>query len=148
MSLGNPSRAILGSPPTTTLTIINDDTGGIIIAPTNLSLAAADAEQTYEVVLTSQPTAAVSVSAMITAPNLILSPGGLTFDATSWSVSQTFIITPVNTLLLETPQVYLITHTVASSDPVYNGITASTVAVTLTGNNQSLYLPLLLRQNP
>ena len=147
LSLSNPNRAVLGSPVSTTLTIKDNDVAGIVITPTTLLLTLGDSAGLYSITLSSQPSAPVTVSAIMTTPDLTLTPPMLTFDHMNWSDSQTVTTTISSNTWPTASQTYHITHTLTSSDPSYHNLPVAPITVTVAPSGQNIYLPVVLKQN-
>ncbi|RRR65447.1 MAG: hypothetical protein EI684_23080 [Candidatus Viridilinea halotolerans] len=131
-----------GQTATATATITDDDTAGLVLTPSSISLTETDTGSdpvTYTVRLATQPTAPVTVSfavAITTSSGLVLTPTtNLTFTAADWNVGQVVTTTVMsNTVAQGTTYPATITHTTSSSDAAYAGLTA-TLAVIITDND-------------
>ncbi|MDJ0496946.1 MAG: S-layer homology domain-containing protein [Acidimicrobiia bacterium] len=105
-------------------TITDDDTAGVTVDEGDgLSVIEGGASDTYTVVLDSEPTAnvvvTVSPDAQVTA-----APSPLTFTPANWDTAQTVIVTGISDGTDETdPHPGVISHTAASTDANYSGIT-------------------------
>src|SRR5207244_622768 len=91
----------------------------------------------FTVVLTSQPTANVSIglSSSNTAEGTI-APASLTFTSANWSVAQTVTITGVDDFVADGDVAYtIVTAAAVSADAGYNGLNAADVSVTNTDND-------------
>ncbi|HBO45269.1 MAG TPA: hypothetical protein DD670_15340, partial [Planctomycetaceae bacterium] len=112
-------------------------TPGIRIIETNGSTAVSEdgATDQYQVVLTSRPTANVTVT--LHANNqLQLNRSSLTFTSQNWNVPQTVTIGAVDDNTDEADvHTASITHTVTSTDPDYAGMTINGVTVSITDND-------------
>jgi hypothetical protein len=128
------------SVPTLAVTILDDDSAGVLITPTLLTVTVG-ANATYQVLLTSQPTAVVTVQ--IAGEGVTVQPATLTFTPDNWQLPQTVTLTG-----LEAGTGH-IAHTVVSSDARYAAQPAATVTVVLRGApsnpTQSIFLPLVTR---
>ena len=90
---------------------------------------------TYTVVLGTQPTADVTVTVGGHASTDVTpTPASLTFTTANWSTAQTVTVKAGNDTDLTNDTVTL-THSAASTDPGYNGITIGSVVVTVTDND-------------
>ena len=89
------------------------------------------ATDTYNVVLTTAPTANVTVTINPAFP-LSVAPAVLTFTPANWNVAQTVTVSASNDGI-SAPHTGTITHTAASADPAYNGIPVANVIVNITG---------------
>jgi hypothetical protein len=146
------------SVPTLAVTILDDDSAGVLITPTLLTVTVG-ANATYQVVLTSQPTGPVQIDLHPTGPFRVVSTceSGeaericLTFTPDNWQQPQTVTLTG---LAAGTGH---IAHTVVSNDALYAAQPAATVTVVLRGApssepedveptpTQSIFLPLVTR---
>ena len=129
----------------TQMTIRDDDTRGVTVTPTTLSVGEDESEE-YTVVLTSQPTAAVTVSMTKSGDtDVTVAPTSLTFTASNWNTAQTVTVSAAedNDAAAGTAT---ITHGVTSSGD-YSGETASFVSVT-ERDNDSASTTVTLRVSP
>src|SRR5439155_7618215 len=78
-------------PADVTVTNTNDDTAGIVVTPTSgLFTTEAGGTATFSIVLTSQPTADVTIGVSSTNPGEgTISASSLTFTAANWNMAQT-----------------------------------------------------------
>ena len=116
------------------VSVTDDDTAGVTIAPTGLSLAEGSSG-TYSVVLTSEPAADVVVT--IThggdediSPEVTL----LTFAPASWNTPKTVRVSAAEDDDAVDDSATL-AHTASSSDTTYNDLSISSVAVSVTDND-------------
>ncbi|ABS27125.1 Calx-beta domain-containing protein [Anaeromyxobacter sp. Fw109-5] len=107
-----------------TFTNTDDDVAGIAVgAPSATTTSEAGASATFTVVLTSQPTAEVTVpvSSSDTTEGAV-APASLVFTAANWSVAQTVTVTGVNDAVDDGDQTYQVAIGPAtSSDAGYAG---------------------------
>ncbi len=73
---------------------------------------------------------------------LSVSPTTLTFTDQNWE-PQSVTVTAVDNLLIEGVHSSVINHTTTSSDPAYDDLTLDNVIVTITDNDESLFLPTI-----
>ena len=125
-----PSRISAGTIAQTTVSINDDDGAGVTIEPPSLTIEEGLTD-TYTVVLTSQPTADVTVTVNVpSGPDIsVNATTPLTFTDSDWNQEQTVIVTA------DQDDDHLddegtITHTVASTDTDYNNFAAGSVKVT------------------
>ena len=118
------------------VTVINDDQGdvaGVTVSPTSgLQTAENGATATFTIVLTSEPTADVTInlSSSDTGEGTV-SPASVTFTSANWNNTQTITVTGVNDAVADGDQSYtIITSAANSSDGVYNGMAVDDVSVT------------------
>ena len=110
------------------VTITDDDTAGVTVNPTTLSVAEGGSSS-YTVVLTSQPTGNVTVTPSRTgSSDVTVSSSPLTFTPTNWSTARTVTVTAAEDTdaLNDTATV---AHAVSGAD--YATVTAASVAVTV-----------------
>lgn len=94
---------------------------------------------TYNIVLTSQPTATVTVS--LTAPaGLTLSVSSLTFTTANWDTPQAVTVTAVDDAVTQGYREPAVSHTASSADPIYNGL-QNDVVVPILDNDAPNALP-------
>jgi len=117
------------------VTITDNDVAGITVTPTTTTATEGGATGGFSVVLTSQPTADVTVTL---SPNaqVTTSTSSLVFTSANWNVAQTVTVTAVNDTAVEgTHAGSVVTNAATSTDAAYSGINAADVAVTITDND-------------
>lgn len=129
ITMGTPLNADPVGPLVHTITIVDDDTAGVVVSPLVLALneapTAANHTATYTVALTSQPTAPVTITVRPDAQASV-NPATLVFNATNWRGPLTVTVTAVDDNIDEpNPHSGVVTHTVASADPFYAGLPAA-----------------------
>ncbi len=109
---------------TVSLENTDDETAGVTVRPTaGLETTEAGGTDTFEVVLNSQPTAAVTISlASSDAEEATVPAASLVFTSMNWNAAQTVTVTGVDDDLADGAQPYRVTLTVASDDPDYDGL--------------------------
>ena len=109
---------------------------GVTVSTMALTVTEEDTTgDTYTVVLDTQPTADVTVTvAGHSGTEVTPTPASLTFTSTTWSTAQTVTVTAGNDADLTNDMVTL-THSAASTDPGYSGITIDSVVVTVADND-------------
>ena len=114
----------------------NDALPGVTVSTPALTVTEEDtAGDSYTVVLDSQPTANVTVTvAGHAGTDVTLSPTSLTFTPTNWGTAQTVTVTAGDDADTANESISL-THSSASTDSDYQGITIAGVAVTVTDND-------------
>ena len=135
-SLVDASGDSCGSMCTVTVTITDDDTAGVTVSKTALTVTEQDATgDTYTVVLDSQPTANVTISiGGQSGTDVTAAPSPMTFTPTNWATAQTVTVTAANDADLGNDMVSL-AHNAASSDGDYQGITIAGLTVTVNDND-------------
>ncbi|WP_420461494.1 fibronectin type III domain-containing protein [Candidatus Palauibacter sp.] len=120
-----------GSTCAVTATIEDDDTAGVTVTPTTLSVAEGGTA-TYTVVLDTQPTDTVTVTIGGAAgTDVSVADSTLEFTTTDWATAQTVTVSAVADADVLDDTVTL-THSATSTDSDYDGITIADVAVTVT----------------
>ena len=112
------------------------DPPGVTVSPTALTVTEEDtAGESYRVVLDSQPTADVTVTVAGHAGTEVTpSPASLTFTRSNWETDQTVTVTAGSDADTVNDTVTL-THSAASTDSNYQGITIASVTVTVTDDD-------------
>ncbi len=121
-----------------TFTNTDDDSAGITVGtPTGATTSEAGTWVTFTIVLTSKPTADVTVPiASSKTAEGVVSPASLTFTATSWNTPQTVTVTGVDDFVMDGPQTYAIAIGPATSaDASYQGIHPADVTFTNLDND-------------
>ena len=128
----------------TTVTIEDDDTAGVTVSPTTLTVAEGG-NSSYTVVLTSQPSGAVTVTPSRTgSTDVTVSTSPLTFTPQNWSTAQTVTVqTAQDTDALN--DTATLSHAVSGAD--YGTVTASSVAVTVS-DDETVSTGVVLSVNP
>ena len=126
-----PGGVSLGTTVTTTVSITDDDDAGVSVSEASLTIAEGSSG-TYTIVLDSQPTAGVTVT--INDPSntdVTAEPASLTFSSTDWSSPKTVTVNAAQDADAE-DETATVTHTVTSTDSIYSGAPANSVAVSVT----------------
>ncbi|MEG3909723.1 DUF4347 domain-containing protein, partial [Microcoleus sp. w2-18aC6] len=111
----------------------DDDTAGISITPTATTATEGGAAGSYDIKLTSQPMAPVTIN--FNAGSEINAIAPVTFDSTNWNVTKTVTVTATDDSKAEGTHSGTIAHTVTSTDTKYNGTTIQDVNVAITDND-------------
>jgi len=115
------------------VTNTDNDTAGVALSSTNVAAYEGGAGGSYTAVLTSKPTAPVTVN--FSGGSQINPLAALTFDSNNWNVPQPVIITAIDDNIAEGLATEIISHTVTSADAKYNGVNVGTVTATITDND-------------
>jgi hypothetical protein len=129
--------------PDVSLTNVDNDTAGILVTPTTgLRTSEAGGTATFTVVLTSEPTADVTIDLMSNdTTEGTVGPASLTFTSVSWNAPQTVTVTGVADAIFDGDQVYRILLAPATSaDADYDGIDPADVTVTNRDLNAGVYV--------
>ena len=97
-------------------------------------VAEGDATDSYTLVLGSSPSADVTITVSPDAQTVV-SPGTVIFTSSDFSTAQTVTVTAVNDATVEGNHTSIISHSAASSDANYNGISISSVTAAVTDND-------------
>ena len=125
------------SVPNVTVSITDNDTAGVTITESGGTTATEGAMppyDTYQIVLTSKPTADVSIT--FNTGSQIEAIASLTFTPGNWDSAQTVTVQAVDDTVQETsPHTGIITHVVSSSDLNYDAYNMPSVTVSITDND-------------
>ena len=126
-----PPAVSLGTTTQATVSITDDDGAGVSVSESSLTIAEGSSG-TYTIVLDSQPTADVTVT--INDPSntdVTAEPASLTFSSTDWNTPKTVTVNAAQDADAE-DETATVTHTVTSTDSIYSGASANSVAVMVT----------------
>lgn len=114
------------------VTNIDNDSPGVVVTPTNpMRTTEAGGTAQFTVVLTSQPTADVSIAMTSSDPGEGTVPATVTFTNANWNAPQAVTVTGVDDPLDDGDQAYtIVLAATTSTDPGYVGINPDDVAVT------------------
>ena len=115
-------------------TITNDDTRGVRVDPTALNVPE-NGNNTYTVVLTSQPTENVTVTVGGATGDVSVSGSPLIFTTSNWRNQKTVRVNAADDTDSNSDPPVTLTHTVSGGD--YAGETAASVTVTIVENDIS-----------
>ena len=114
--------------------IAENDIIDVSIVPTTLSVTEEGETDNYQLVLTRQPEAPVTI---IFNPEDQLNPiEDITFEPTDWNVPQTVAVSAIDDLAIEGEHIAAITHEVSSEDSNYNGLAIRAVTVSIEDNDR------------
>ena len=114
----------------TEVTITDDDTAGVTVSPTSLTIMEG-ASDAYTVVLDSQPTADVMVTLSVPGSSgFTADPSVLTFSSTTWDTAQTVTVSATEDADAVAPAPATIGHSAAGGG--YDAVTVEGVVVTVT----------------
>jgi xanthine/CO dehydrogenase XdhC/CoxF family maturation factor len=124
--------------------ITDNDVAGVTITETAGSTEVSEtgpSSDTYNVVLNTPPQAPVTITVTPDVQTDLGAGAGtavtLLFTTANWNTPQTLTVTAVDDLQAEGMHVSNITHTTASTDPGYNGVSIRTVTVGVTDNDMA-----------
>ena len=123
-------------------TITDGSTAGVTVSKSALTVTEEDSSgDSYTVVLNTQPTASVTVTVGgLGSSDLTANPASLTFTTVNWQTAQTVTVTAGSDTDL-TDDTVALSHSAASSDSAYQGITIAGLTVTVTDNDDPLPPP-------
>jgi len=115
--------------------ITDNDTAGVTIAASSGTTLVSEAgtSDSYSIVLTSQPTANVSITATPDAQLSISPSSALTFTTANWNQPQSITVSAVNDLIAEGTHNGTITH--AASGGGYSGVSIANLVASITDND-------------
>ena len=117
----------------TTVTTDND-TVGLVLSKTAATLSESGTTDNFSVVLTSEPTANVTVTVSDNdTTEVSFSPTTLTFSSSDWSTAQWITLTGVDDNVSDDNQTTLLTLTTSGGD--YGSVSVQTVTVTTSDND-------------
>ncbi len=125
---------------TTLVTILDDDTAGVMVSPTSL-LVAEGSTNTYTVVLTSQPPGYDEVFVTMSPPagaDVSVDPTRLTFDLDNWDSVQTVTVTAADDDDAVVDSMATIAHSVSGDG--YTSVSVVSVEVAITENDAASVL--------
>ncbi len=120
---------------------MDNDTAGIVIPADPLTVSEPNTTATFTVVLTSEPTANVTVNCVSTDSSEGTVTPSVTFTPGNWNTPQTVTVTAADDMLDDGPISFSITTSVTSSDPLYAAVNPDDVSVTTLDNEAVLRLP-------
>ena len=121
-------------PGVATVTIVDEDTRGLVLTPATLRVVEEDpAGETYTVALRNEPFGTVTVAVSGQGTDLTVTPDNLTFTTSNWRSAQEVTVTAGNDANAADESVTL-THTTSGTH--YAGLTG-TVAVTVADNDRA-----------
>ena len=123
-----PAGVSAGSTDEATVSITDDDTAGVTVEPTTLSVDEGGSG-TYTVALDTQPTAAVTVTIGGTSGDVSTDETDLTFTSVNWSSAQTVTVSADADADAVSDPLVTLTHAVSTTASEYDSVTASSVTV-------------------
>ncbi len=145
LSLSPTAPVSIGAQGTHTVTIIDDDTAAVIVTESGGTTAVTEggAQDLYDVVLATQPTAPVTVALTFDSQievstdgiTFFPSPVNLFFTPGDWNNTRTIVVQAVNDTVVEGPHASLIAQDTTSGDLNYNLIATADVNVSITDND-------------
>lgn len=116
-------------------TIISRDVGQVVVAETSgTAVSEFGVSDTYTLTLSQQPASPVTVTLAPDAQVTVTPPGPFVFDSSNWFTPITVTVRAVTDDVAEGTHYSSITHTVSSSDPLFNNVVTSPVNSIITDN--------------
>ena len=136
VGFGELPRGVLDTTPrTATVSIADDDTAGVVVTPTGLTVLEGGSGS-YTVVLASEPAGEVTVTATVAAgTDVTVSPQRLTFTAGDWSSPQAVTVSAAEDADAVADAVVTVSHAVSGYGAV---TTAAAVQVTIAENDTAV----------
>lgn len=122
-----------------TITNRDDDTAGVIVRPTTGQTSEAGGTASFEILLTSQPLADVTIqlTSSDTTEGTVL-PTSVVFTALNWNTPQVFVVTGQDDDVADGNTSYsIITSATVSDDAAYNNRAVADVAMTNVDNDSA-----------
>ncbi len=120
-----------------TVRVTDDETAGVIVTPTMQTVPEGDS-RSYDIRLTSQPTANVFVAVTSADYGAVsVSQMNLTFTSRNWNMAQTVTVTALEDADSVSDRVRL-TNRFASTDPDYGGVADTPVNVVVMDNDPAI----------
>ena len=135
-TLSNPTRgtSLSSSASSVNTTIVDDDTSGVTVSKTNLTVPEGGSDE-YTVVLDSEPTGPVTVTPMVPDDTDVrVSPSSLTFTTLNWNAAQTVTVSAAEDDDADNDPTVTLTHAVSGAAD-YTSVEVDSVAVTITEND-------------
>ncbi|MDE2655114.1 MAG: hypothetical protein OXI71_15020, partial [Gemmatimonadota bacterium] len=118
------------------VTVTDDDVAGITIDPDSVTVAENGGQDTYTVVLATEPTGTVTVTPLSSAPDAATAGGVVTFTPSNWRDAQTVTVTGVNDDIDNAEdRTATISHTVSGGG--YDALPTADVPVTVTDDDMA-----------
>ncbi|MYJ09665.1 MAG: hypothetical protein F4086_05070 [Gemmatimonadetes bacterium] len=116
--------------------VTDDDVAGITIDPDSVTVAENGGQDTYTVVLATEPTGTVTVTPLSSAPDAATAGGVVTFTPSNWRDAQTVTVTGVNDDIDNAEdRTATISHTVSGGG--YDALPTADVPVTVTDDDMA-----------
>jgi hypothetical protein len=134
-------------PEDVTVRVLDDDTAGIVVAATNLTISEPDGSSVITLSLTSQPVADVSIGLHTSNKQCSVSPDVAVLTEIDWQSGVTATVRAVDDHEIDGEQVcWVVTEEASSLDPLYDGFDPVNLAFVVLDDDRMhyVYLPLVL----
>jgi hypothetical protein len=115
----------------------DDDVAGFMVNPSNLMISEPAGTGVFTITLTSQPMAAVTVHLAQNDLGRCSTPATAEIDSNTWQIGVPVFVLAVDDDLASGDQTCTIALTTTSADPLYDGLTAGPVVVTVQDDDQA-----------
>ncbi|HEX6658223.1 MAG TPA: Ig-like domain-containing protein [Ilumatobacter sp.] len=124
--------------------VVDDDTADVIVSAAAGTVAEqGETSTTYTVVLATEPTASVTISATADGQLTVDSGAPMTFTSSNWNQPQTITVSAVDDLTAEAAShIGTVTHAATSGDANYDGIAVADASISILENETSVTLTL------
>jgi hypothetical protein len=117
---------------------IDNDTAGITVSLAELTLNEGGNNQTYTIVLDTEPTADVTIALSSVIGEITISDPTLVFTAENWDIEQTITVQAVDDSDVEEIQTDIINYLVTSDDSNYNSYSLDDMNITIVDNDENV----------
>ncbi len=125
-------------PDDVSITVIDDDEAGIVVAPKSLSVREPEGAASFTIALSSQPLAEVVIPLSTSNGQCLLSSGSVTLDSTNWLDGVTVTVEAGDDLVADGEQTCLVLTGVATSEGAdYGGREPAGVTVTVGDDDEA-----------
>lgn len=136
LSLSVPSGTSIGVQSTYIHTILDNDVAGVTITNGSFVIIEPNGFNTFNVVLTSQPTALVTINMSVSdATECQISTPSLDFNSGDWATPKNVTVTAVDDAIIDGAQPCNITFTIVTADGMYSPIVPASVTVTVNDDD-------------
>ncbi|KDO21330.1 hypothetical protein SPRG_13221 [Saprolegnia parasitica CBS 223.65] len=123
--------------PNITVQIYDADTSAVIVSKTALAISEAGTNDIYSIVLTTEPWARVTITALSNGTdnlgNQVVVSAPLVFTWLNWNVTQLITISPIHDHRVNrAPHTTLLRHMITTNDLIYRNRTVANVTTTIT----------------
>ncbi|MEZ4674049.1 MAG: hypothetical protein R2932_07360 [Caldilineaceae bacterium] len=113
------------------VTVVDDDTANVAISPISLTTNEPNGRATFGLLLTSKPTAPVTVNFTSLDTSECTVPNSITLNENNWNVAVTVQVSAADDLIDDGTQICTVQTAVTSQDAKYQGIETDDVKVTV-----------------
>jgi hypothetical protein len=127
----------IGANATHALNITDNDTAGVTVFESsgNTAVSEPNTQDTYTIVLDSQPTSGVTVNLSDGGSDEFNVTASVAFTTVNWNVPKVVTVTAEDDAVADGPQTGAVSHAFVSSDPDYGGFSLPNVGVDIADND-------------